>query len=251
MRRPNWTRDEHILALDLFIRANKIQLDDSDPQVIELSQFLRSLPNNVELAAVDPTFRNANGVSMKLGNLRASEPGAKRGGLSSNSKGEGEVWLEFSDRWDDLRAEASRIRSQPQQVSSMPLIDLDFSAHEGGQKLRTHLARERNPMIVSRKKAQVLAQRGALKCEACGFDFSERYGKHGESFIECHHTMPLSSRAESQATSLSDLVLLCSNCHRMVHRKKLPLTLVELRSILRLLVLSGACKTLFDHCAQQ
>ncbi|MDP6032209.1 MAG: HNH endonuclease [Alphaproteobacteria bacterium] len=35
-----------------------------------------------------------------------------------------------------------------------------------------------------------------------------------------------------ERTKLSDLVLLCSNCHRMVHRKRPWLTVRELRELI-------------------
>lgn len=41
-RNPTWTTDELILALDLYLRAGL--LDDSDPQVVELSRVLNGLP---------------------------------------------------------------------------------------------------------------------------------------------------------------------------------------------------------------
>lgn len=59
------------------------------------------------------------------------------------------------------------------------------------------------------------------KCMACGFDFEEIYGPWGKNFIEVHHVKPLFSLEEEvQINPKTDLVCLCSNCHRMVHRKK-------------------------------
>src|SRR5581483_6029131 len=101
-----------------------------------------------------------------------------------------------------------------------PLPDLDqpgFSATEGAKRLRTHLARERNQTLVKAKKSQVHTATGRLACEVCGFDFEAFYGKYGKGFCEVHHLKPLSETDEEIATSLDDLAVVCSNCHRMLH----------------------------------
>ena len=55
----------------------------------------------------------------------------------------------------------------------------------------------------------------------CDFDFEEAYGELGEGFIEVHHTKPLYSLEEEIIINpKEDLVCLCSNCHRMIHRKR-------------------------------
>jgi predicted HNH restriction endonuclease len=59
------------------------------------------------------------------------------------------------------------------------------------------------------------------------------YGARGKDFIECHHTKPVSELAVGEKTRLTDLVLLCSNCHRIVHRKKPWLGIDELREIVQ------------------
>ena len=70
---------------------------------------------------------------------------------------------------------------------------------------------------------------GALRCQVCGFSFGETYGDLGESFIECHHLTPVSELKAGATTNLSDLVVVCSNCHRMLHRRRPWLTAAELR----------------------
>ena len=64
-------------------------------------------------------------------------------------------------------------------------------------------------------------QMGNLCCEVCGFDFAARYGELGEGYIE------------EDTTTVDDLVLVCSNCHRMLHRKRPWIGKDELREILK------------------
>jgi len=106
------------------------------------------------------------------------------------------------------------------------------TTHEGKAKYVRHKTRERNPEIVKAKKREFIKHHGRLFCEACGFDFLTIYGTRGNGFIECHHNIPLHEEEHERVTKLSDLSLLCSNCHRMIHRKKKWLTMGELKAIL-------------------
>lgn len=59
------------------------------------------------------------------------------------------------------------------------------------------------------------------KCQICGFDFKKKYGYIGENFIEVHHKRPLFSLDEELIPNpKTDLITVCFNCHRMIHRKK-------------------------------
>lgn len=72
------------------------------------------------------------------------------------------------------------------------------------------------------------------KCYACGFDFELFYGTHGENFIEIHHLKMLSELDdETIINPETDLIPLCSNCHRMIHRnKENMLSIDELKKII-------------------
>ena len=103
---------------------------------------------------------------------------------------------------------------------------------EGKELYQLHKKRERNQTVVRLKKRLAL-QEGKLFCEVCGFDFAARYGELGEGYIECHHIKPISTYTEEDATTVDDLVLVCSNCHRILHRKRPWLGKDELKDILR------------------
>lgn len=62
-------------------------------------------------------------------------------------------------------------------------------------------------------------------CQACGFDFGKKYGDLGHGFIEAHHLRPLGSLEEGKVVKYdvaTDFAVLCSNCHRMIHRTSDP-----------------------------
>jgi hypothetical protein len=72
------------------------------------------------------------------------------------------------------------------------------------------------------------------KCQVCGFDFAETYGDLGRNYIEVHHVNPLAEQnGEHIVNPETDLVCLCANCHRMVHRNSHEvLAIDELKEII-------------------
>lgn len=103
---------------------------------------------------------------------------------------------------------------------------------EGRVKTAVHLRRERNPLLVREAKRMFIAKHGRLYCEACGFDFAELYGERGSNFIEAHHTVPLSKLDGTGRTKVSQLAMLCSNCHRMIHHQEPWLEVAVLRDLI-------------------
>lgn len=117
-------------------------------------------------------------------------------------------------------------------ISLPDVEEINISVREGGKKLITHFRRERNLRIVNEKKRQALASQHRLKCEVCGFDFQYFYGDRGSDFCEVHHISPLSNTEREVETSLADLAIVCSNCHRMLHRQPF-ITIEKLRTEIR------------------
>jgi hypothetical protein len=77
--------------------------------------------------------------------------------------------------------------------------------------------------------------RFGTRCSICGFDFAERYGELGQGFIEVHHLVPLSTTKIARETNpAKDLVVVCSNCHSMLHRSDPVLSPEELQGLLRI-----------------
>lgn len=105
---------------------------------------------------------------------------------------------------------------------------------EGKRVERVHISRERNSKVVKLAKAEFKRKYGKLFCEICNFDFEKKYGKSGEDFIEAHHTIPISQILEEQVeTKIEDLIMTCSNCHKIIHRQRPWLTIKEMKKILK------------------
>lgn len=113
-RNPAWSREELILALDLYLNSDQgPPTSSSDPRILELSRILNLLPMPDGFQD-SPRYRNANGVNMKLSNFRRFDPSyiaPGRVGLSRGGKLKEAIWREFHDRKDALRAAAQQIRA--------------------------------------------------------------------------------------------------------------------------------------------
>lgn len=105
----------------------------------------------------------------------------------------------------------------------------DLGDPEGRRVLVAHLRAERSRKLVAAFKAQLRS----FKCTACSFNFEVRYGELGAGFIEAHHIEPVSKLKGDKAPDLKQLVALCSNCHRMVHRAGL-ISVEELKKRMQL-----------------
>jgi 5-methylcytosine-specific restriction protein A len=88
------------------------------------------------------------------------------------------------------------------------------------RQYRLHKRVERN-----RKAARLAKEHHGTRCQACALDFEEAYGPIGVGFIEAHHLRPIGSLQEGLAVEYqvaTDFAVLCSNCHRMIHKTSDP-----------------------------
>jgi hypothetical protein len=101
---------------------------------------------------------------------------------------------------------------------------------EGKIKYAMHRKLERDGALAACAKASRLKKTGKLECEICNFDFSKAYGSLGMGFIEAHHTNPVSRLDGESKTKIESLSMVCSNCHRMLHRSNPLLSPNELKA---------------------
>lgn len=234
-RNPKWSRDELILALDLYFRVPPNSTSKSNPAILELSDTLNRLPIHPE-AIHGEDFRNPNGVYMKMCNFLRFDPDYTGAGLKAGGRLEHEIWEEFASDKKHLSDLAISIREGLQEVRDKianTTQDEEEEFHEGKILTRLHKYRERNGDAPRKKKQKVLDSTGRLACEVCGFDFVKVYGKLGEGFAECHHLKPLSTLTKSKSTRLSDLAIVCANCHRILHRTRPWKSVEELAALVK------------------
>lgn len=238
-RNPLWTRDELILATEFYKKFSPQLPEKTDERLFALADEIRSLATSLGLHG-DETFRNPNGVYMKLMELKKYDPEYVGKGLGRKPRAvEQEVW-DLSSK--ELAKAARSIREvlkslefgNPPWAGSADAGEPEVAeAAEGALVTRFHRYRERDTNIAKRKKKQFLKKHGRLYCEACNFDFAAAYGDRGKGFVECHHTVPVSEMKPGDKTKLSDLALVCANCHRMIHAKRPWLSIPELVELLK------------------
>lgn len=138
-----------------------------------------------------------------------------------------------TNRLYNLFLEILNIQTSIEEIPpNQPTVHSEYSEAKRLASERYFFAR--NPSLVKAAKNK----HGGV-CEVCKFDFYLVYGDLGEGFIEAHHKKPLSERPEAEwseelKSCVDDIAVLCSNCHRMIHRKKPALTVDQLREILEL-----------------
>ena len=171
---------------------------------------------------------------MKLCNFLALAPDYQGKGLEGGGRLERDVWAEFAADRGRLARVAGAIRKFYLSVDPSGVAEQEEEEQfpEGKVLYRLHRQRERSRELVRLAKQKAMDERGRLLCAACAFDFAVTYGEVGQGFIECHHLLALADLIAERATRLSDLALVCSNCHRMIHRKRPWLTMSTLSDLL-------------------
>lgn len=124
--RKNWTREELILALDLYCRMPFGQIHGSNPHIVKLAAALGRTPS---------------AVSMKMCNFARLDPALqnrKIAGLSHGSKKDVEIWNEFDNRWQNLALMSADIqRAHYRQPLADTLLEPDDIAEMETEKEAT------------------------------------------------------------------------------------------------------------------
>lgn len=236
---PDWTRDEILLTLDLYLSSRASPPGKTSKEVSDLSELLRQL-HSANGGRPSETFRNAAGVYLKMMNLRAFDPqytAQGKVGMTRSSKLDKAIWDEFSGDAVSVRKEAQLIREAISLGNSTSILTAPepspIEAEEGGIVLKLHKRRERDRKLVKAKLEEAKSH-GAVSCEVCSFDFQSTYGELGEGYIEVHHLNPVHLLKPGMKTRLEDLALLCANCHRMAHRRSATVPIEELKQAYKL-----------------
>ncbi len=221
---PDWTRDETIMALDLYLRHGQKVIDHRHPDVIELSNLLRSVPI-FDVSVRKESFRNASGVKLKIQNLDSARRmiDLKERPKISASQLDQAIWKEFGHQPDKVSEFTKNMRNAASLLQEAELdaeSDQDDDAFTEGRLItRLHARRERAKDLRSRaiKSAR---KSGQLRCAACGKIEISHLGVAAESMFEVHHIRPLSSLVDNktQTTRVRDVAILCADCHRIIHR---------------------------------
>lgn len=171
-RRPvNWSREQTLLAFQLYCETPFGQLHSRNKRVIELAGFIGRTPDAlamkcVNIASLDPKIR-----------------GSGRSGLSNASALDREVWNEFHANWDRLVGECevlwSRLLATRSELAlSLAVRDTDAEADYSGES-RSVLVQQRIGQDFFRRT--VLSSYGSRCCIS---------GVGDERFLVASHIVP-------------------------------------------------------------
>ena len=206
-------------------RAREILQDRADLMRKRVADFSNALPvTKIELGSSarlpgDYVAAHCLGCSYSLDSLpseeqlrfdlqttvRAYRALTFRGGLDADVEPQSDLTQEFA-----LRADSSIVETR---------------------KYAYHRKIERNRTAATNAK-----KFHGTRCQACRLDFPERYGDIGKGFIEAHHLRPIGTLEEGVPVRYdvaTDFAVLCSNCHRMIHRFEDPSDLPAFLALVR------------------
>ena len=124
---------------------------------------------------------------------------------------------ELERRWAEARRasqSSSRDSATPPRQHPPVVAAVEFSAHEGALKEQRRLTRGRNRKL--RDQALLLAKD---RCAACGRDYAKVLNGDGKRVLEVHHRRQLSNHSSPKLKQVTDLAVVCANCHRLLHVK--------------------------------
>lgn len=121
-----WTRDELILAINLYCKLPFGKMHKGNPEIIKLADLIGRTPSS---------------VSYKLVNFASLDPSLKKRGIkgaSNASKLDKEIWNEFYNNWDSALIESEKLLAKANHTTVEKLNDVDLSdiPREGLEKKR-------------------------------------------------------------------------------------------------------------------
>ncbi len=158
MARRNWTREELILAFNLYCKLPFGSLHSRNRRVLELAKIIGRTPG---------------AVALKLTNFASFDPYLQsRGikGMANASKKDREIWDEFTNNWDDLIFESERIlaKYQNQEIETILDTEIDISTLTGEEKIRRVKTRVNQNFF-----RQVVLNNYLIRCAICNLNISE------------------------------------------------------------------------------
>jgi putative restriction endonuclease len=183
MSKNNWSRNELILAFNLYCKTPFGRIHIHNPEIIELSRIIGRTPS---------------AVSWKLANFASLDPALKErniSGATHASRLDLEIWTEFNENWGQLSFESEKLLAdligQPvESVSEIVVLDLP----EGKERETIVKARVNQSFF---RKAVLAAY--DFQCCITGLDIPE--------LLNASHIIPWSVNVENRVNPQNGLCL--------------------------------------------
>lgn len=151
----NWTRDELIVAFNLYCKIPFAKSVQTNPEVIAVANLIG---------------RSPGAVAFKLGNFGSLDPELKKrgiGGLPNSSKLDKQIWDEFNSDWDELAYQSELLIAKFGDKAETEFSDIDLTNLPPGTE-RESLIRSRVNQRFFRRS--ILSIYGS-KCCITGLEF--------------------------------------------------------------------------------
>lgn len=209
-----WTREESILAINLYCKIPFGQMHSRNAEVIDLATIID---------------RSPGAVARKLGNFASFDPKLKeRGvkGLENASKLDREIWLEYMNDWDEQFIESEKLLAEKKNttIEKLNYIDLDnLKDVEGKEKERLVTVRVNQSLF-----RKMVMTNFNNKCCITGITQSE--------LIVASHILPWSKDKGNRLNPKNGLAL------NMLHDKAFDCGLITITEDLKIKISSSFLK---------
>lgn len=223
-RKP-WTREETLLALNLYCRISFGQQHSKNSEVIKLATAINRTPGS---------------VAMKLNNFTSIDPeehirGVK--GLSGASKLDHRIWNEFYSNHEEIASESERIWVKLVDINKIPTNNdenIYNDTYDNNSSLAAWTGTTENTRTAKARLAQSFFRRAVLasysaRCCISGLPIS--------ALLVASHILPWSEYPDQRVNPSNGLCLSC------LHDKAFDRGLITFDENFRLLI----SKSLIDH----
>lgn len=158
MNRRLWSKDELILAFNLYLKLPFGKMHSNNPDIIKLAELLGRTPSSIAMrlvnfASIDP-YHQERGVSGLPGGVKQCQP----------------IWDEFNNNWEELIFESEKILANFENQTienkySDILKDINTKGEEKVREVKTRV----NQNVFR----QIILNVYSTKCAISGIDIPE------------------------------------------------------------------------------
>ncbi len=226
---------------DLVIPA--LQIIAAHPDGIGTSELSLLLRRQLKPTGDDLVMlagRHDDKFSQKVRNLKSHDTLEKRGlasfivGLYHITPAGRDLASEGSEVFQSLRDQGF---NETQRQLALEKNYKNILIEEGELTVSNKAVVRRSALLRREAIKHFADQDGSIACMGCGFRSERAYGPATRGMIEIHHTEPLFLRSgvgwrTAIADALEQVVPLCPNCHRVVHKdRERCMPIAELRRL--------------------
>lgn len=225
---------ELILPSLLLIDINGGVLSTSE-LIVKLRDLLKPTGKDVEII----NGRNDDYFSQKVRNLKSHNT-LTRDNLATYHDGRYEItpygknYLNdnmdtimylFSNNFDYDDINVSLRKIEENKGKKIEVFDENVLVYEGVKSSKKTTIYNRSKELRDFAIQYYMSSSGNIPCVCCSFDFEKFYGDLGKGFIEMHHVKPVfkyenDDMEKTLFDAVKNIVPVCSNCHRMIHRNR-------------------------------